>query len=462
MAETPQNFMPGRAIPAAVIAAPEAFPNAPSAAALHIDEVAAENLIRTTAQVFSKGGPTGDLNALVKRNVGEVIRSGSVAGNVIGDIITTVESAKGGKDKFDWNSANLEEKKAYLISHGLSLASLGLGGGLAAQGRDGSKSEGSASGVAGGGNSAQYSTLKTAWDPATGGVGLSKNNFASSPFPAAHLDLPTAKALLAQGFNPRQVVQAGNDTHALGLNPKVDAAPIARLNRDAPAFMPKAKEVKHDADDIVASEGKIVENDYRIAEMRRKGDNKGADTLEAHNKVLRQKQDTQKGTYATHQKAAIAVAPAARRGDATTVIHHIDDQMQHNLQLIHQRGRPATEARHNAEAHPTQTGHPTVTAASTVTPPQPQSVAAASSTQTALGATTKPKTQQQANNDLLADAGLPIPKSDAPSRAPPPAASVAANAKPQQTASSSTPTPSRPGAKPTQSAAAKGPAPKVG
>jgi hypothetical protein len=96
----------------------------PGDATTQADRITAETLIRSTVQVLASGSAIRDLDGLVQRNVGNVshadIRAGRLGSNVLGDIISTVEQAKGGAP-FNWNAASPQQISAYLASKGITL-----------------------------------------------------------------------------------------------------------------------------------------------------------------------------------------------------------------------------------------------------------------------------------------------------------------------------------------------------
>lgn len=90
----------------------------------------AERLIRTLALTLANGAPIKDVDELVRRNAGRLtqadIQSGRVNSNVLGDIINTVEQAKG-HPAFNWLSVTPEQQAAYLRAHGIDPSAMGLG-----------------------------------------------------------------------------------------------------------------------------------------------------------------------------------------------------------------------------------------------------------------------------------------------------------------------------------------------
>src|SRR5882724_9641086 len=70
------------------------------------DRVAADTLIRTTVQTVGNGATPQDLDELVRRNAGRVtredIRAGRLGSAILGDIINSVEQARG-NTPFNWS-----------------------------------------------------------------------------------------------------------------------------------------------------------------------------------------------------------------------------------------------------------------------------------------------------------------------------------------------------------------------
>jgi hypothetical protein len=102
---------------------PPVGPHAENDAASQTDRVAAETLIRTTVQGVGNGSVPQDLDDLVRRNAGRVtredLRAGRLDSSVLGDIINSVEQAKG-NSAINWHAATPQQIKAYLTAHGLS------------------------------------------------------------------------------------------------------------------------------------------------------------------------------------------------------------------------------------------------------------------------------------------------------------------------------------------------------
>jgi hypothetical protein len=75
--------------------------------------------------MLANGAAVRDLDGLVQRNVGNIsradIQSGRLGSNVLGDIVSSVEQAKG-NTAFNWSSATPQQISAYLQKLGLTLA----------------------------------------------------------------------------------------------------------------------------------------------------------------------------------------------------------------------------------------------------------------------------------------------------------------------------------------------------
>ena len=185
----------------------------PNDALAQADRVNAETLIRSTGQVLAGGAAIKDLDGLIQRNIGYVshadLRAGRLGSNVLGDIISTVEQAKGGAP-FNWSAATPQQIDAYLTSKGIMVAGY----------RDGSRSHGLVEAATDRqANSGSYARgLATAIDPAfLKSVGLND---------------ATGRALAALGFHtPEQLRQIVGDAHTLGLAPNAAALDLGRLRK---------------------------------------------------------------------------------------------------------------------------------------------------------------------------------------------------------------------------------------
>lgn len=108
----------------------------------------------------------------------------------------------------------------------------------------------SPSGVAGfySGTSGYAGLSGSTWRPETGIAGLNPQNFASTPFAAAGLDLGTTKYLAAQGFSTTNIIHAAQDAKALGFDPKNKrmATDLATIDKHDP----NAREFNRNAQDL--------------------------------------------------------------------------------------------------------------------------------------------------------------------------------------------------------------------
>ena len=181
-------------------------------AAARADHVAAETLIRSTVQVLANGAAVKDVDSIIQRNLGNVtladIRAGRLGSNVLGDIINSVEQAKGNAP-FNWSAATPQQIDAYLAHNGMTL---GARAALAAGNRaNRSPDDGPAS------NSSAYAQGLPVNSAFLKSVGLSDG---------------TGSALAAMGFKtPEQIRQIVGDAHKLGLAPEKAAIDLAELRK---------------------------------------------------------------------------------------------------------------------------------------------------------------------------------------------------------------------------------------
>jgi len=183
---------------------------ASSDAATQADRIAAETLIRSTVQVLASGSAIRDLDSLVQRNVGNIsqadIRAGRLGSNVLGDIISTVEQAKGNA-AINWHAATPQQIAAYLAANGFNAASANRLMGASPIAADEKP------------NSGDY----------TRGLATSAD---SSFLKSVDLNDATGKALAAMGFaTPEQVRQVVHDANTLGLAPSTAALDLGRLRK---------------------------------------------------------------------------------------------------------------------------------------------------------------------------------------------------------------------------------------
>jgi len=204
--------------------APRGTPVPPAAidendAASQADRVAAETLIRTTVQSVGNGSMPQDLDDLVRRNAGRVtredLRAGRLGSTILGDIINSVEHAKG-NTAINWSAATPQQIKAYAMAHGLDFGTFQrIAGGqqTAGDGRQGEKA------------STGYEGKLAA---------VTSHNYSGTPFAAAGLSYGTFNALRAQGFGETNIIHAAQDTRTNGfdVNNKKVAGAFATLDKD--------------------------------------------------------------------------------------------------------------------------------------------------------------------------------------------------------------------------------------
>jgi hypothetical protein len=200
---------------------------ASSDALAQAERVTAERLIRSMAETLSQGAPVKDLDGLVQRNAGRVsladIRSGRVGSNVLGDIISTVEQAKGNTN-FNLHAATPEQMKAYLMANGFDPSKFSDFGGSPTRAADAG-----ASGDAKGKSDSTY----------TGDLGsLKAEHYPNSPFAKAGLSWQQFDSMRREGFNADQIISAVKTNKSLGLDANSNPAATARLQRDVPSAIP--------------------------------------------------------------------------------------------------------------------------------------------------------------------------------------------------------------------------------
>lgn len=169
-----------------------------------VDRTAAETLIRTSVMALANGAPIRDLDQLVARNASRIshadIMAGRLGSDVLGDIIGTVEQAKG-NTAFNWNAATPEQIKAYLAANGLGFADQGRQGvGFTRESRDG----------AGAGRESGSAEIRFSE--------ITSHNFASSVFAASGISYENFSALRAKGFNETNILHAAQDTRTNGFD----------------------------------------------------------------------------------------------------------------------------------------------------------------------------------------------------------------------------------------------------
>jgi hypothetical protein len=233
----------------------------------HADRTAAETLIRSSALALANGAPIRDLDQLISRNAGRIshadILAGRLGSDVLGDVIGTVEQAKGNAA---WNAATPEQIKAYLTTNGFAFADHGrLGMAISRSGRDPS--------VAGGERSGGDVRVSD----------VTQHNFAGTDFHTAGLSFDSFNAMRREGFGGTQIIAAVNANKALGIGVNDNPAATARLQRDTPWAVDSLKE-SHDA----LKEASDCDEKAKQAEA--KGDTAGADRWRIQAEAKRQQE----------------------------------------------------------------------------------------------------------------------------------------------------------------------------
>jgi hypothetical protein len=235
----------------------------------HADRTAAETLIRSSALALANGAPVRDLDQLISRNAGRIshadILAGRLGSDVLGDIIGTVEQAKGNA-AFNWNAATPEQIKAYLTNSGFAFADHGrLGIAMSGSGRDPSPASGERSG----------SDVRV--------TDVTQHSFAGTDFHAAGLSFDSFNAMRREGFNGTQIIAAVNTNKALGIGVNDNPAATARLQRDTPWAVDSLKE----------SHGALKEAndcDEKAKRAEAKGDTAGAERWRKQAEAKRQQE----------------------------------------------------------------------------------------------------------------------------------------------------------------------------
>lgn len=256
----------------------------------HADRTAAETLIRSSALALANGAPIRDLDQLVSRNAGRIshadILAGRLGSDVLGDIIGTVEQAKGNA-AFNWNAATPEQIKAYLTNSGFAFADHGrLGIAMSGSGRDPSVAGGERSG----------GDVRVA--------DVTQHNFAGTDFHAAGLSFDSFNAMRREGFNGTQIIAAVSTNKALGIGVNDDPAATARLHRDTPWAVDSLKE-SHDA----LKEASDCDEKAKQAEA--KGDTAGAERWRRQAETKRQ----QEAEHHRQTQERLGREKPERRGD---------------------------------------------------------------------------------------------------------------------------------------------------
>ena len=151
-----------------------------------------------------------------------------------------------------------------------------------------------------------------------------------SPVSAASI-YPPRKACLASGFRTEQIMQAGRDVNKLEIDTKQNIARAARLNRDAPSFMPKAHRYKGELDSATKTEGAIAKDEARLAEMEKQGQTNSAEATALREHIARQKQEVEQTRQQAEKQAeeAIKALPEARKDDGREIVKAIREKDMH-------------------------------------------------------------------------------------------------------------------------------------
>jgi hypothetical protein len=187
------------------------------------DRVAAETLIRTSVLALANGASVADIDEIVRRNASNVshadVQAGRLNTTIIGDIINTVEQAKGSKP-FNWSAATEAQIKAYLSANGINFRDHGQHG-FTILGKEKDSSL----------NNAESGTNRTA---AAENASIDAHNYPGSPFAKAGLSFDTFASLRAQGFSDSNIVHAAQDSRSNGFDPnnKKVAGAFAVLDKD--------------------------------------------------------------------------------------------------------------------------------------------------------------------------------------------------------------------------------------
>jgi hypothetical protein len=177
-------------------------------------------------------------------------------------------------------------------------------------------SEGSGS-TAGG----SYSAMDSRWD-ASAPYRLSEANWRNSPFSGIPgLSLQTTQSLLAQGFTTPQIIQAGGDVHRLGIHVNDNIARAARLNHEAPGFMPQVHRYAADLAAARKAEGAIAQEEAKLREMEAAGQGQSDAAAALRANITRQREEAEKQRREAEERMnkAIEALPEARKPDGTGI-----------------------------------------------------------------------------------------------------------------------------------------------
>ena len=155
-------------------------------------------------------------------------------------------------------------------------------------GGDGLEGEGKVSGRQG------YGAMDTRWDSSSPHR-LSDANWHNSPFAGiSGLDISTKKGLLADGFKVPGILQAGRDVTKLRVNTNDNIAHAARLNKEAPGFMPQMHEYAGKLEGHRKTEGAIAKDEARLADMEKQGQGGSEAAAALRTTIECQKQELEK------------------------------------------------------------------------------------------------------------------------------------------------------------------------
>lgn len=377
-------------------------------------EVAALSIIR----ILNAPNPAGDTLDFIKDQVRHSLSpaqatdpSSALSADVLAITSAVVAQVYG----IDLNIRNREASQTAATGADTKEEAKGFFDGL---GRTPFDRRASPSGVAGFyGGSSNYSGLSgSVWRPETGIAGLTAQNFASTPFASAGLDLGTTKFLAAQGFNATTILNAAHDATALGLGTKDKPTlkAFAGLDQIDPSGRQQRNSTFARYDQWLKDhKGEIDQLQAGIAAAEDPAQRKAlADQLAA----LRASGWKQSGGQAVDDRPAIKDNPAAK-AHLGTIKGKIEQINGAHLKQSHEMGKDA--ARDLDDARKAQTA----------------STGAAASAH--VNRTTQNKSSEDVAGESFANFGLP-PEPAKPTTAAPVAASAT---DPDKDASSETSTP---------------------
>jgi hypothetical protein len=272
------------------------------------DKVAAERLIRTTVQVLSGGAPVRNLDELIARNMGSLthaeIAAGRLGTKVLGDIIGTVEQAKGNA-AFNWNAASQQQIDEYMRQKGINPATFGHGMGVTRMADGGGAQSGGTNGKA---------ESATAYNGNLGTV--TSENYSDTPFAAAGLSFSTFSSLRSEGFGNSNIIHAAEDARQNGFSPnnKKIASAFAVLDRDDGQRRPERNRLLGELDEH-------LEHDERFQALKaqREQAKTDAERADIDKQLLQRGQEVSREVgYRQH----IEAAPTARASEAGKLLEH--------------------------------------------------------------------------------------------------------------------------------------------